>query len=149
MKTDKKLTKIPQNDTLSADNIIQTTRATLLAAKEWLLDDSSLLAAYWHKKMGYMEAWVSANWHLVLAQGQDALHELDTLEDMALLWLVDHVNNNPVPLKNCHIAGSQVPAGQYTCMACSTTKKLSTESVLTVCDICDYGIFSSHITDSE
>ncbi|TBR43218.1 hypothetical protein CBF23_005915 [Marinomonas agarivorans] len=144
MKTDKKVTEIPQNDTLSIDNIIENSRETLLAAKDWFLDDTSLLAAYWHERMGYMEAWVAANWHLVLEQGQEALHELDEWEDLALLWLVDHVNNNPVPLKECYVAGNQVPAGQYTCMACSTKKVLSTEAELSACDACHYGIFSAH-----
>lgn len=141
---------IPTNIPFSENKTVASeARDILLAAKNWLLDDASLLSTYWHDKMGYMEAWVSANWHLVLDKGSDALEELEELEDLGLLWLVDHVNNNPVPLRECHAAGYQVQAGNYLCMACSKTKVIKQLSELSVCDHCGYGMFSSHTTKSE
>lgn len=149
MKTEKKETKILKNDTLLEENIIQSSRKTLLAAKDWLLDDGSLLSAYWHEKMGYMEAWVTANWNLVLEKGQDALDELDELEDLSLLWLVDHANNNPVPLKDCHVVGSRVEPNQYRCMACSNIQVLKETAELRVCNVCGYGVFSTHVVPDK
>ena len=84
-----------------------------------MLEDAALMKAYWHDKMGYMEAWVDANWHLLLDEGHDLIEKLDEKEDAALLWLVNHANNNPVPLEQCHVAGSIVALGTYRCMACN------------------------------
>lgn len=142
MKSDKK-------DPVITENVIEEARKTLFAAKEWVLDDASLLSAYWHDKMGYMEAWVSANWNLVLDKGNDALDELDELEDLSLLWLVDHANNNPVPLSECHVAGDQVEAGSYLCMACSTQQELTEPTELSLCGNCGYGLFSTHTIETN
>jgi len=145
MKSGKKESIITEVSPSIEENVIEEARQVMLAAKDWVLDDASLLSSYWHDKMGYMEAWVSVHWNLVLEQGHGALDELDELEDLSLLWLVDHVNNNPVPLRDCHVAGHQVDAGSYLCMACSCSKVLTESSELSICDHCGYGMFSTHM----
>ena len=94
-------------------NLVEEARKTLIGAKDWLLEDAALMTAYWHDQMGYTEAWVDANWHLVLDEGHELVEKLDAKEDAALLWLVNHANNNPVPLEECHVAGSVAEAGSY------------------------------------
>ncbi|BFM48931.1 hypothetical protein [Marinomonas sp. THO17] len=125
-------------------NLVEEARKTLQGAKDWLLEDVALMQAYWHDKMGYTEAWVDANWHLVLDGAQELADELDEKEDAALLWLINHVNNNPVPLEECHVAGTQVPAGEYICMACAHKNSLLKAQALPTCEICHYGLLSSH-----
>ncbi|WP_438463938.1 zinc ribbon-containing protein [Marinomonas sp. PE14-40] len=142
MKSDKKESK-------TNEGIVKETRKTLEAAKSWVVDDAHLATAYWHHKMGYMEAWVSAHWHLVLEKGHDALEELEEIEDLGLLWLVDHVNQNPVPLAHCHTAGSHCEAGVYLCMSCSQNQVLKQSTELDVCDNCGYGVFSNHSKSAE
>ncbi len=128
----------------SDSNLVEEARKTLQGAKDWLLEDMALMSAYWHDKMGYTEAWVDANWHLVLDGGHELVEELDDKEDAALLWLINHVNNNPVPLEECHVAGTQVEAGAYTCMACGHLNELTQAQALPACEICHYGLMSSH-----
>ncbi|MCB5161364.1 hypothetical protein [Marinomonas algarum] len=128
----------------SDSSLVEEARKTLVGAKDWLLEDASLMAAYWHDKMGYTEAWVDANWHLVLDEGHELAEELDEKEDAALLWLINHANNNPVPLEQCHVAGTDVEAGTYVCMACGHENKLESKQPLAPCEICHYGLMSSH-----
>lgn len=128
----------------SDSNLVEEARKTLQGAKDWLLEDMALMSAYWHDKMGYTEAWVDANWHLVLDGGHELVEELDEKEDVALLWLINHVNNNPVPLEECHVAGTQVEAGSYTCMSCGHLNQLAQAQALPTCEICHYGLMSSH-----
>jgi len=142
MKSDKKESK-------TNEGIVKETRKTLEAAKSWVVDDAHLATAYWHLKMGYMEAWVSAHWHLVLEKGHDALEDLEEIEDLGLLWLVDHVNQNPVPLAHCHTAGSRCEAGEYLCMSCNQNQILEISTELEVCDNCGYGVFSNHPKSAE
>lgn len=125
-------------------DLVTETKKTIIGAKDWLLEDAELMRAYWHHKMGYMEAWVAANWHTVIDNGSDAIHELDEIEDAGLLWLIDHVNQNPVPLAECHVAGSVVPKGTYVCMSCKHEQAIVKKARLAVCELCHYGIFSTH-----
>ena len=125
-------------------NLVEEARKTLIGAKDWLLEDAALMTAYWHDQMGYTEAWVDANWHLVLDEGHELVEKLDAKEDAALLWLVNHANNNPVPLEECHVAGSVVEAGSYHCMSCGYDNVLETKQVLAPCEICHYGLMSTH-----
>lgn len=125
-------------------DLIEETTKTVEGAKNWLLDDVELMKAYWHDKMGYMEAWVDANWKTVIEQGKGVVHTLDKVEDAGLLWLIDHVNNNPVPLAECHIAGTEVQPGKYVCLACHYEQTIEEEGTLETCPICHYGIFSNH-----
>ncbi|MEO9655043.1 hypothetical protein [Marinomonas sp.] len=131
-------------NTPTDSRLVEEARKTLIGAKDWLLEDVALMGAYWHDKMGYTEAWIDANWHLVLEEGQDLIHELDEKEDAALLWLINHVNNNPVPLQNCHVVGDEVPAGEYTCMACGHNNLVLKSQSLNACEVCHYGLLSSH-----
>lgn len=142
MKSDKK-------DGKTNEGLVSETRKTLEAAKSWVIEDANLATAYWHHKMGYMEAWVSAHWHLVLENGHDALQELEEIEDLGLLWLVDHVNQNPVPLAHCHTAGSRSEPGEYLCMSCGQHQVLDKTVELEVCDNCGYGVFSSHFKQTD
>ncbi len=125
-------------------SLVEEARNTLVGAKDWFLEDVALMTAYWHDKMGYTEAWIDANWHLVLSEGQELVDELDEKEDSALLWLINHVNNNPVPLEECHVVGSEVEAGIYHCMSCGHDNQLETKQVLTPCEVCHYGLMSTH-----
>ncbi|MGJ8646457.1 hypothetical protein [Marinomonas colpomeniae] len=125
-------------------NLVEEARKTLIGAKDWLLEDAALMTAYWHDQMGYTEAWVDANWHLVLDEGHELVEKLDAKEDAALLWLVNHANNNPVPLEECHVAGSVAEAGSYHCMSCGHDNVLETKQVLAPCEICHYGLMSTH-----
>lgn len=125
-------------------DLIEETRKTLVGAKDWFLEDVALMQAYWHDKMGYMEAWVDANWHLVLDEGHEVKEELDEKEDAALLWLINHANHNPVPLEECHVAGEGAKAGTYRCMSCGHENVMEEEGVLMPCEICHYGLMSTH-----
>lgn len=125
-------------------NLVEEARKTLAGAKSWLLEDVALMTAYWHDQMGYTEAWVGANWHLVLDQGNELVEKLDAKEDAALLWLVNHANNNPVPLEECYAAGNMSEAGSYHCMSCGHDNVLETKQVLAPCEICHYGLMSTH-----
>ncbi|MEO9273350.1 hypothetical protein ABFY09_00715 [Marinomonas sp. 5E14-1] len=129
---------------IKSSNLVEEARKTLQGAKDWLLEDVALMSAYWHDKMGYTEAWVDANWHLVLGEGYEWIGKLDEKEDAALLWLINHVNNNPVPLEQCHVAGSVVESGMYHCMFCGHDSVLESKQVLTPCEICHYGLMSTH-----
>lgn len=137
MKSDKKESK-------TDSGLVEETKKTIEAAKSWVIEDVHFASAYWHHKMGYMEAWVSAHWHLVLEKGHDALEDLEEIEDLGLLWLVDHVNQNPVPLAHCHTAGSPCLPDEYLCMSCSQVQRLDVEQELEVCSNCGYGVFSNH-----
>ncbi|MCV2402442.1 zinc ribbon-containing protein [Marinomonas sp. C2222] len=139
----KSVKKDPSNHDDNA-NLVEEARSILVGAKDWLLEDAALMTAYWHDKMGYMEAWVDANWHLLLDEGHDLIDKLDEKEDAAFLWLVNHANNNPVPLEQCHIAGSIVAPGTYRCMACNFDTEIKVAKVLAPCSICHYGLMSSH-----
>ena len=125
-------------------NLLEEARKTLVGAKDWLLEDVALMNAYWHDKMGYTEAWIEANWHLVLEEGHELIKELDETEDAALLWLINHANNNPVPLEDCHVVGEEVAAGEYTCMSCGHHNVLLKSQALSPCEVCHYGLLSSH-----
>ncbi|MBJ7539942.1 hypothetical protein I8J31_19905 [Marinomonas sp. C1424] len=125
-------------------SLVEEARKTLLGAKDWLLEDMALMTAYWHDKMGYTEAWVDANWHLVLEEGNELIDALDEKEDAALLWLINNVNNNPVPLEECHVAGDNVVAGTYHCMACRHDNVIEKAQPLPTCEVCHYGLMSSH-----
>ncbi|ETX11066.1 leucyl-tRNA synthetase [Marinomonas ushuaiensis DSM 15871] len=127
-----------------SSDLVEEARKTLVGAKDWLVEDVSLMTAYWHDKMGYTEAWVNANWHLVLDEGHELIEELDEKEDTALLWLINHANNNPVPLEQCHVVGSLVEAGTYHCMSCGHDNVLETQQALAPCEICHYGLMSTH-----
>ncbi|REG84251.1 hypothetical protein DFP81_104130 [Marinomonas pollencensis] len=129
-----------QNNT----DLVAEARKTLQGAKDWLLDDVSLIKAYWHDKMGYTEAWVDANWHLILDEGHELVEELDEKEDAALLWLINHANNNPVPLEECHVAGQPAKAGVYHCMSCGHDNIMTEEGTLATCEVCHYGLLSTH-----
>lgn len=129
---------------VKSSNLVEEARKTLQGAKDWLLEDVALMSAYWHDKMGYTEAWVDANWHLVLDEGQELIEELDEKEDAALLWLINHVNNNPVPLEQCHVVGTMVESGTYHCMSCGHDNVLESMQALTPCEICHYGLMSTH-----
>jgi len=139
----KAMKKDSQNHTKDS-NLVEEARKTLIGAKDWLLEDVALMTAYWHDKMGYTEAWIDANWHLVLEEGQELIDELDEKEDSALLWLINYANNNPVPLENCHVVGSQVEAGNYHCMSCGHDNLLETAQILAPCEVCHYGMLSTH-----
>ena len=125
-------------------NLVEEARKTLIGAKDWLLEDVALMTAYWHDKMGYTEAWVDANWHLVLDDGHELMKELDKKEDTALLWLINHVNHNPVPLEECHVVGDLVEAGIYHCMSCGHDNMVENQQALQPCEICHYGLMSTH-----
>lgn len=125
-------------------NLVEEARKTLQGAKDWLFEDVALMTAYWHDKMGYTEAWVEANWHLVLDGGHELMEELDAKEDAALLWLINHVNHNPVPLEHCYVAGNLVEPGVYHCMSCGHDNIIESEQTLTPCEICYYGLMSAH-----
>ena len=125
-------------------SLVEEARKTLIGAKDWLLEDVSLMTAYWHDKMGYTEAWVDANWHLVLDEGHELVEEFDDKEDTALLWLINHANNNPVPLEDCHVAGTMADTGTYHCMACGHDNVVETKQTLAPCEICHYGLMSTH-----
>ena len=129
---------------VKSSNLVEEARKTLQGAKDWLLEDVALMSAYWHDKMGYTEAWVDANWHLVLDEGHELIEELDEKEDAALLWLINHVNNNPVPLEQCHVVGTVVESGTYHCMSCGHDNVLESKQALTPCEICHYGLMSTH-----
>ena len=129
---------------IKSSNLVEEARKTLQGAKDWLLEDVALMSAYWHDKMGYTEAWVDANWHLVLDEGHELIEELDEKEDAALLWLINHVNNNPVPLEQCHVVGTVVESGTYHCMSCGHDNVLENKQALTPCEICHYGLMSTH-----
>jgi len=140
MKTMKKDHANEQNHT----DLVEEARKTLKGAKDWLLDDVSLMKAYWDDQMGYTEAWVDANWHLVLDEGHDVVEELDKKEDTALLWLINHANNNALPLEQCHVAGESARPGVYHCMSCGHDNVMEEEGMLAPCEICHYGIMSTH-----
>lgn len=142
MKSDKK-------ESETGSGLVGETRKTLEAAKSWVIEDANLATAYWHLKMGYMEAWVSAHWHLVLENGKEALEGLEEIEDLGLLWLVDHVNQNPVPLTHCHTAGSLSEPGVYRCMSCNQEQTLALKTELEICEHCGYGVFSSHFENTN
>ncbi|WP_262368522.1 zinc ribbon-containing protein [Marinomonas sp. IMCC 4694] len=125
-------------------NLVEEARKTLAGAKDWLLEDVALMTAYWHDKMGYTEAWVEANWQFVLNESHELVEELDEKEDAALLWLINHANNNPVPLEECHVAGTDVAPGAYHCMACGHDNHLDNQQVLPPCEVCHYGLMSTH-----
>jgi len=136
-----------KKDSLKTENnssLVEEARKTLEGAKDWLLEDVSLMTAYWHDKMGYTEAWVDANWHLVLDEGHELVEEFDEKEDTALLWLINHANNNPVPLEQCHVVGTIVEPGSYHCMSCGHDNVVETKQALTPCEICHYGLMSTH-----
>ncbi|GAB3484485.1 zinc ribbon-containing protein [Marinomonas epiphytica] len=140
MKTMKKVSSKRSTD----KDLLDEAKKTLVGAKDWLLEDVALMGAYWHDKMGYMEAWVDANWHLVLEGGEEWLDELDDKEDQALLWLINHANNNPVPLENCHTVGELVEQGEYHCLSCGYEMTLNEPQDLPACAVCHFGILSSH-----
>lgn len=125
-------------------NLVEEARKTLIGAKDWFLEDVALMTAYWHDKMGYTEAWVDANWHYVLDEGHELVDELDEKEDVALLWLINHANNNPVPLEECHVVGAEVEPGSYRCMSCGHDNVIETKQALAPCEICHYGLMSTH-----
>ncbi|MFT2109909.1 hypothetical protein [Marinomonas sp. 2405UD68-3] len=125
-------------------NLVDETKKTIIGAKNWVLDDAELMKNYWHHKMAYMEAWVDANWKTIMAQGRHAKDELDAIEDIGLLWLVDNINHNPVPLAECYISGTECEKGRYVCLSCEYEQELEDNAVLKVCPICQYGIFSGH-----
>jgi hypothetical protein len=139
----KSMKKDPLKSTADT-SLVEEARKTLSGAKDWLLEDVALMTAYWHDKMGYTEAWVDANWHLVLDEGHELIEELDQQEDTALLWLINHANNNPVPLEDCHVVGSLVEAGTYHCMSCGHDNIVETQQPLMPCEICHYGLMSTH-----
>jgi len=139
----KSMQKDSQNH-ITDSNLVEEARKTLVGAKDWLLEDVALMKAYWHDKMGYTEAWVDANWHLVLDEGHELIEEFDEKEDTALLWLINHANNNPVPLEQCHVVGDVVEAGTYHCMSCGHDNVLETQQALSPCEICHYGLMSTH-----
>lgn len=125
-------------------NLVEEAQKTLMGAKDWFLEDVALMKAYWHDKMGYTEAWIDANWHLVLDEGHELIDDLDEKEDAALLWLINHANNNPVPLEQCHVAGSLVEPGTYHCMSCGYDNVIETQQALAPCEVCHYGLMSTH-----
>ncbi|MBR7888958.1 hypothetical protein J9B83_08355 [Marinomonas sp. A79] len=142
-----KTVKKDSSNHVSDSNLVEEARKTLVGAKDWLLEDMALMNAYWHDKMGYTEAWVDANWHLVMDEGQDLVEELDKKEDAALLWLINHANNNPVPLEECHVVGTEVEPGTYRCMSCGHDNIVEATQPLGSCEICHYGLLSSHDVD--
>ncbi|WP_112139816.1 hypothetical protein [Marinomonas primoryensis] len=136
-----------KKDSLKSDSnssLVEEARKTLEGAKDWFLEDAALMTAYWHDKMGYTEAWVDANWHLVLDEGHEIIEEFDEKEDIALLWLINHANNNPVPLEQCHVAGTIVEPGAYHCMSCGHDNVVEVKQTLAPCEICQYGLMSTH-----
>ncbi|WP_139063128.1 hypothetical protein [Marinomonas spartinae] len=139
----KSMKKDPINEQNNTD-LVEEARQILKGAKDWFLDDVSLMKAYWHDKMGYTEAWIDANWHLVLEEGEELTKELDAKEDAALLWLINHANNNPVPLEECHVAGQEAKAGVYHCMACGHDNIKAEDGTLEPCEVCHYGLMSTH-----
>ena len=120
-------------------DLVEEAKKTLTGAKNWFLEDVELMRAYWHDKMGYMEAWVDANWHLVKDESEELLDDLDHREDAALLWLVNHANNNPVPLERCSVAGKEAKPGRYICMDCGH-ENTHKEGNLDTCEVCHYGV---------
>ncbi len=126
-------------------NFVEETKKTLVGAKDWLLEDAELMKNYWHHKMAYMEAWVEANWKTIMSQGKHVKEEIDEIEDVGLLWLVDNINQNPVPLAECYIAGSRAEIGNYVCLSCEYEQEIEKKGdTLDICPICHYGIFSGH-----
>lgn len=125
-------------------NLVEEARKTLTGAKDWFLEDVALMTAYWHDKMGYTEAWVDANWHYVLDESHELAEELDEKEDIALLWLINHANSNPVPLEECHVVGTVVEAGSYHCMSCGYDNVVEAKQALAPCEVCHYGLMSTH-----
>lgn len=132
-----------KKDTDQELDLVEEAKKTLEGAKNWLLEDVELMKAYWHDKMGYTEAWVDANWHLVKDQSEELLEELvgdlDEQEDKALLWLINHANNNPVPLEKCSFAGQPTKKGRYICMDCGH-ENTHEGNELEPCETCHYGV---------
>ncbi|RDL43911.1 hypothetical protein DN730_12065 [Marinomonas piezotolerans] len=120
-------------------DLVEEAKKTLAGAKNWFLEDVELMRAYWHDQMGYVEAWVDANWHLVKDESEELLEDLDKREDAALLWLLNHANNNPVPLERCSVAGQEAQAGRYICMDCGH-ENTHEQGILATCDVCHYGV---------
>lgn len=128
-----------KKDTDQDLDLVQEAKKTLEGAKNWFLEDVELMKAYWHDQMGFMEAWVDANWHLVQDQGEELVEDLDKREDAALLWLINHANSNPVPLEQCVVAGKEADAGRYICMDCGHENRHEGGSLAT-CEVCHYGV---------
>ena len=61
-----------KKDTDQDLDLVEEAKKTLAGAKNWFLEDVELMKAYWHDQMGYTEAWVDANWHLVKDESEDA-----------------------------------------------------------------------------
>ncbi|MCO4786653.1 hypothetical protein [Marinomonas atlantica] len=128
-----------KKDTDQDLDLVEEAKKTLEGAKNWFLEDVELMKAYWHDQMGYTEAWVDANWHLVKDEGEGLAVDLDKKEDIALLWLINHANNNPVPLEKCSVVGQGVRAGRYICMDCGHENSHQ-GGPLNPCEVCHYGL---------
>ncbi|WCN14267.1 hypothetical protein GV054_15340 [Marinomonas mediterranea] len=131
-----------KKDPINSQNqldLIEETQRTIEGAANWLLEDVSLLKAYWHDKFAYTEAWVDANWHLLTEESSELVKSLDGKEDVALLWLLNNANNNPVPLEKCSVTTTEVQAGRYICMSCGH-ENTHAGGALGTCEECHYGL---------
>jgi hypothetical protein len=128
-----------QKDPNKEAELIEEAKKTLEGAKNWFLEDVELMRAYWHDKMGYMEAWVDANWHLLKEESEELIEELDETEDVALLWLINHANNNPVPLERCSVVTTPAKPGRYVCMGCGHENSHD-GGPLQACEVCHHGV---------